>query len=219
MNPIALHKLSYGLYVLTTTVDETPYGCIINTAFQITAKPARIAISCNKENYTHDKIAKSQVFGLTVLSENTDSSLIATFGYKSGKEVDKFSGLSFTNGQHTGVPLLHQSGMATLECKVVKTMEVGSHTVFVGEVIDATVIDKDAREMTYQYYHEVLKGSAPKNAPTYSAPSEEKQSGEQWKCSVCGYVHDNASDTNFEDLPDDWTCPVCGVGKELFEKM
>lgn len=219
MDSQALHKLSYGIYILTTKTEGKPYGCVINTAFQITSQPPRMAVSCNRDNFTHDMIEKSGVFGITVLSEAADSTLIGTFGYKSGKDVDKFSGLSYKDGPHTGVPLLPKAGMTTFECRVVKSMDVGTHTVFIGEICDAVVTEPESREMTYRYYHEVLKASAPKNAPTYIAPKENGETkGEQWKCSVCGYLYDDMGGTAFEDLPEDWVCPICGVGKDMFNK-
>lgn len=222
MNPLALQKLSYGLYILTTSVSEIPFGCIVNSAFQITSQPARMAVSCNRDNFTHDKIVESGIFGITVLPEHTDATIIKSFGYTSGRDKDKFSGVSYTKGRETGVPLLPEVGMTTFECRVIKTIEVGTHTLFIGEIVEADVTQADAREMTYRYYHEVLKGTAPKNAPTYIAESAKEDSPkatERWKCSVCGYVHDNAAEgIRFEDLANSWTCPVCGVGKELFEK-
>lgn len=228
MDKFSLFKLSYGLYVLTTSDEEKPYGCIINTAFQITADPPRLAVSCNKDNFTYDKIVKSGTFGVTVLSEQCDPALIGLFGYKSGREVDKFANLSFSFGKETGVPLLHEQGMTTFECKVVERMDVGTHSVFIGEVLDGVVTKADEKEMTYRYYHEVLKGSAPKNAPTYMAekgPAEPTKAGEIWVCSVCGYVYDSAVGTDeipagtlFENLPDDWSCPICSVSKEMFNK-
>ncbi len=169
MDPLALHKLTYGLYVLSTTVDGNPFGCIINTAFQITATPARIAVSLNRDNLTHEKISASGLFGLTVLAEDCDPSIIGTFGYKSGRDTNKFAGVAGSAGAQTAVPLLTGEGLATFECKVVDQLEVGSHTLFVGEVLDARIVDAEAREMTYRYYHEVLKGAAPKNAPTFIA--------------------------------------------------
>lgn len=229
MDPFALHKLSYGLYLLTTSAEGTPFGCIINTAFQITSKPPQIAVSCNRENFTHDKILSSGFFGVTVLPESTDSSVIGTFGYQSGRDIDKFEYIPYSKGKETGVPLLDIVGMTTMECRVINTVEVGTHTIFIGEVLDAVITQPEAKEMTYRYYHEVLKGAAPKNAPTYIAEepaAEPAAKGELWKCSVCGYIYDSSvgaedvpAGTLFESLPDDWKCPVCGVGKEMFNKQ
>lgn len=222
MNPLVTQKLSYGLYVLTTTIDEKPYGCIVNTAFQITSEPPRMAVSCSRHNFTHEKILQSGVFGITVLPEHTDASFISSFGYRSSSSVDKFSGVSFVRGEKTGVPLLPEVGMTTFECKVVKKMEIGTHTVFIGEIIEAAITQPDAREMTYRYFHTVLKGTAPKNAPTHIPPltGEDPSTTERWKCIVCGYVYDNSAEAiAFEALPNDWSCPVCGLYKEYFKSI
>lgn len=228
MNPAALHNISYGLYVLTTNESDTPYGCIVNTVFQITSQPPRLAVSCNRDNFTHDKILSSESFGVTVLSEACDPSLIGTFGYKSGRDVDKFSELTYSDGEKTGVPLLDEQGMTTFECKLIDSLQVGTHTIFIGEVLDSSVTNTSEREMTYRYYHEVLKGSAPKNAPTYQAEKATKpptSTSEIWVCSICGYVYDSTvgegdapAGTRFADLPNEWVCPICGVGKEMFSR-
>jgi flavin reductase (DIM6/NTAB) family NADH-FMN oxidoreductase RutF/rubredoxin len=225
MNPHALHKLSYGIYVLSAMDQNMAYGCIINTAFQITSKPARIAVSCNRDNFTHQKILASGCFGLTVLSEQCESAVIGVLGYKSGRDTNKFAGLDWVSGPGLGVPLLPKMGMATFECKVVDKLEVGTHTLFIGEIAEAEITNASAAEMTYRFYHQVLKGVAPKNAPTYIESPDLQKSGELWLCPVCGFEYDPAlghedfpPGTAFADLPEDWLCPVCGVDKESFLK-
>ena len=229
MDRHALHKLSYGIYVLTTKVDGTPYGCIINTAFQVTSEPPKIAVSCNRDNFTHDKIVKSGMFAISTLAEDSDAEIIKTFGYKSGRDVDKFAKLPATDGPALGLPLFPTDSVALFECRVTDQLEVGTHTIFIGEVADCSASRPDAREMTYRFYHEIRKGSAPKNAPSYiaedapraAAPaadeSSEKNLAEKWRCTVCGYVHSKG--TPFEELPDDWVCPVCGAPKSKFVKL
>lgn len=216
---------------MSTTVEGEPYGCIINTAFQITAQPARIAVSLNRDNYTHEKISTSGLFGLTVLAEDCAPSIIGTFGYKSGRDTQKFEGVAGGEGVHTAVPLLTGEGMTTFECKVVDQLEVGTHTLFVGEVLDGVIIDPEAREMTYRYYHEVLKGVAPKNAPTFieelAATEPADATGDEVHiCTLCKYEYHKtkgsgtiAAGTSFEDIPGDWVCPICGAGKEKFVKQ
>ncbi len=232
MDKSALHKLSYGIYVLTTKVDETPYGCIINTAFQITAQPPRMAISCNRDNYTHDKIAESGVFAVSALAEDSDASIIRTFGYNSGRDIDKFAHLPATDGSKLGLPLFPVESVATFECRVINQIEVGTHTLFIGEIEDCASHRPDAKEMTYRYYHEIRKGSAPKNAPTFiaeatpvvsteptaqSVTDRNEQPNERWQCSVCGYIYDK--DLPFSELGDGWVCPVCGAAKSAFNKI
>lgn len=215
MNNLALHKLSYGLYVLTTEYDKTPFGCIINTAFQITSSPARIAVSCNKDNFTHDKISASGKFALSVLAEDSPQDIIGTFGYKSGKDINKFETHEYSKGSVLGLPLFCKEAVATFECKVVETLEVGTHTIFVGEVADCNIDRTDADEMTYRYFHDIRKGVAPKNAPTFI--KEESSGNEEWECSLCKYVYDE--DVPFEELDGKWVCPVCGAEKALFNKL
>lgn len=225
MNPHAVHKFSYGIYVLTTINETTPSGCIVNTVFQITSNPARIAVSCNRDNFTHDKIVSSRVFGVTVLSESADSSLIGAFGYKSSRDYNKFENLIWQKGNKTGVPLLPKHGIATFECRVVDQLEVDTHTLFIGEIVESEIIDDLANEMTYRYYHDTRKGVAPRNAPTYIEKDTTMANNEIWVCDLCGYEYDtNKGDgeipagTFFDNIPHDWVCPVCGAGKSMFSK-
>lgn len=214
MDNLALYKLSYGLYVLSTTLDDKPFGCIINTAFQITSKPPQIAVSCNRDNFTHDKIVDSKTFAISVLAEDTPPEIFGTFGYQSGRDIDKFAEHEYILGEALSLPIFPNIAVATFECKLVKKMEVGTHTIFIGEVVDCDISRPDADEMTYRYYHEVRNGVAPKNAPTYI---EKESANESWECSVCGYVYDE-DHPPFEELGDDWVCPVCGATKDLFNK-
>jgi flavin reductase (DIM6/NTAB) family NADH-FMN oxidoreductase RutF/rubredoxin len=219
MDRHALHKLSYGIYILTTEVEGTPFGCIINTAFQITAEPARIAISCNRDNFTNQKIEVSRKFGVSALAEDCDADLIGTFGYKSGKDVDKFVDHPASAGTKLGLPLFPNQSVATFECRVEQKLDVGTHTLFIGQVVGSVITRTSINEMTYRYYHEIRKGVAPKNSPTYISDEilavESVQ--ESYKCSVCGYVYDE--NDPFEEFPDSWVCPICGAKKELFDKQ
>ena len=214
MDNFALHKISYGLYILTTELDNTPYGCIINTAFQITSEPPRIAVSCNKNNFTHNKLLASKKFGLSVLAEDSSQEMIGTFGYKSGKDVDKFRDRAFEYGKELNTPLFPSEAVATFECKIIEILEVDTHTIFIGEVVECKIENPNFNEMTYKYFHETRKGVAPKNAPTYI---KESSKNESWECSLCKYVYNE--DTPFEELPETWVCPVCGATKELFNKL
>ncbi|MCU0858100.1 MAG: flavin reductase family protein [Pontiellaceae bacterium] len=167
--------LSYGLYILTACENGIPFGCIVNVAFQVTASPVKIAVSCSRDNFTHDKIKSCGAFGLTVLSESVDPALIRLFGFKSGRTVDKFEGIRWEKGEKTGVPILPEKGMTVLECRVTNAFDAGTHTLFVGEVENGKITDPSAKEITYRYYHKVLKGIAPKNAPTYTGKAHLKQ--------------------------------------------
>ncbi len=209
MNKEAIYKLSYGVYVIGTLDGERPTGCTANSAMQITSSPATIAVSINKNNYTNSCIKASGRFSISVLPEDVDPSVIGTFGFASGRDKDKFAetGLRMLDS----LPVVWQAA-AGISLKVIDSMETETHTVFLGEVTDADVYS-DGTPMTYAYYHNVVKGKSPKNAPTYRAEEEKK---DVWTCGVCGYVYDGA--TPFEELPESYTCPVCGQPKSVFKK-
>ena len=224
MNISALHKLSYGVYIVSATDNGRPTGCVANSIMQITSSPAIIAVSINHDNFTNKCVASTGKLAVNILSEKTAPSLIGTFGFRSGREADKFGGVSYSN--KSGLPVIDEA-CAYLVCHTVDKLETATHTVFLCEVDDCDVLDNN-EPMTYAYYHKVIKGKAPKNAPTY-IPEEEikkeeaeeetkmaKKENVKWVCSLCGYVYDG--EVPFEELPDDWTCPLCGAPKEVFEK-
>ncbi len=161
----AFRSLSYGLYVVTSRDGDRLNGQIANAVFQVTSKPPQLAVCLNKENLTHDLVAKSGVFAVSVLKEDAPMSFIGLFGFKSGRDVDKLSQVAYQMGK-TGVPFVTDHAVAVVEAKVVKSLDVGTHTLFVGEVADAKVIGK-GDPMTYAYYHQVKGGKSPKRAPTY----------------------------------------------------
>ena len=228
----ALFKISYGLYIVSSGDKEKGNGFISNTFFQVTSDPAKFASCCNKENYTAELIKKSGTFSASVLSTNADPAIISRFGYKSGRDIDKFDGLSIEYGA-TGVPIVLNDCIAYMECKVVETIDVGTHYMFIGELVQAKILDDSLEPITYSYFRKVRKGSAPKNAPTYVDKSKlEKKDPPatygKYKCLVCGYIYDEelgdpensiAPGTKFEDLPENWVCPVCGTEKDDFVKM
>ncbi len=231
MNAEALFRLSYGMYVVSSRRREQPNGQIANTMFQVTAEPPTVAVSINKQNLTHEFIRESGVFSVSVLSQETPLEFIGRFGFKSGRDSAKFDGIVYKAGM-TGVPVVLEYTLAYLEAKVVDRVDVGTHTVFIGKVVAAEVV-ADGEPMTYAYYHAVKRGRAPKTAPTYAGPEtketeREAKQMEKYRCTVCGYVYDPAvgdpdsgiePGTSFGDLPEDWICPVCGVGKDEFEKV
>lgn len=213
MNMSAFWNLSYGIYIVSVFDGERPTGCIANCVMQITAEPSTIAISINHENFTHSCIEKTGKFAISILGESCDPSIIGTFGFKSGKNVNKFDSVQYEI--QDGMPVLSKS-CAFFTCEVINTMETDTHTVFLGKVVEADVLLKDA-PMTYAYYHKVIKGKSPKNAPTYIATEKESvQQNDKYVCSVCGYVYDG--EIPFKDLPEEYTCPICGQPKSVFEK-
>jgi flavin reductase (DIM6/NTAB) family NADH-FMN oxidoreductase RutF/rubredoxin len=242
----AFYMVSYGLYVVSSMKDGKPNGQIANTVFQITPDPPTIAVSINRENLTWEYIKSSCVFTVWVLSIETPMTFIGTFGFKSGRDINKFEKCEFRAGKQTGAPIVLDYTLSFLEAKVVNSVDVGSHTIFIGEVVDCAVL-AEGEPMTYAYYHQVKKGKTPERAATYikqetkqgdaepdragpekageAGPAGEGSSMKKYICSVCGYIYDPAKGdpdsgvapgTAFEDLPDDWVCPVCGVGKDQF---
>jgi flavin reductase (DIM6/NTAB) family NADH-FMN oxidoreductase RutF/rubredoxin len=233
MNPKVLHKISYGLYVVCSKNKDKINGQIANAIFQVTANPQTIAVSINKENLTHEFIEKSKVFSVSILSENTSMKFIGTFGFKSGREIDKFIDIKYKLGK-TKTPIILENSLAYFEAKLTDKIDVGTHTIFVGTVEDGEILSND-NPMTYEFYHKVKGGYSPKTAPTYNSEVDkklEKNMGEEkmdkYVCEVCGYVYDPKigdpdnkikPGTKFEDLPDDWVCPICGASKEAFHKV
>jgi len=162
----ALFKISYGLYIVSSGDKNRGNGFISNTVFQVTSEPARFAACCNKNNFTAEIIQKFGAFSVSVLNINASPAIFGTFGYKSGKDFDKMVGKTIKYGD-TDVPVVLDECISYIECKVVQTVDVGTHLMFIGELVHAEILDDTKEPMTYLYYRQVKKGVAPKNAPTY----------------------------------------------------
>ena len=226
MNTKALYKLGYGLYVVSSIKGNKINGQIANTVFQITSEPPTIAVSINKTNLTHDFIKESKVLTVSVLSQDTPLSFIGRFGFRSGRDIDKFEGINYKKGE-TQAPLLIDNTLAYLEARVTQEVDVGSHTIFIAKLVGADIL-KEGEPMTYAYYHLVKRGSTPKTAPSYVEEKKGVPKMAKYRCTVCGYIYDPelgdpdggiAPGTPFEEIPDDWVCPVCGAAKSDFEKL
>ncbi len=224
INYEALFKVSYGLYVVCSGSKAKGNGYISNTVFQVTSDPPRFATCCNKDNHTAGIIETSGVFSVSVLKQDAGAGTIGTFGYKSGKDEDKLGGMNVRYGE-TGVPIVLDDAIAFLEFRVEETIDVGTHLMFIGALVNAEVLDEAADPLTYLHYRKVKKGVAPKNAPTYIDKSklEKKAGGEvfaKYECPACSYIYDDEKEEiKFDDLPDDWVCPVCGEDKSEFIKL
>lgn len=165
MNKNAFWKLSYGVYVISTWDNGRATGCTANSAMQITSDPATIAISINHDNYTNQCIQNSGKFAISILGEHSAPSIIGTFGFKSGRDNNKFDEVEQVI---KGFMPVVADACAYIVCDVIDKMETDTHTVFLGKVVDADFLKEDDA-MTYAYYHNVIKGKSPKNAPTYIA--------------------------------------------------
>jgi flavin reductase (DIM6/NTAB) family NADH-FMN oxidoreductase RutF len=217
----AFYKISYGLYIVCSGDKIKGNGFISNTVFQVTSDPPRFAACCNKNNFTSEFISKNSAFSVSVLNKDCSPDIIGRFGYRSGRDFDKLSGLSVKYGL-TGVPIVLNECIASLECRLEQTVDTGTHLIFIGVVEAAEIIDDTYEPLTYLYYRQTRHGVAPKNAPTYIDPEKLKKSGpvaglKKFRCNVCGYIYDEMVEgKKFSDLPDDWVCPVCGSEKSEF---
>lgn len=205
MDQKVMYTLSYGLFVLSARRGEKDNGCITNTAIQVTSEPNRIAIAVNKANYTHDMVKETGKFTLSVLSEEAKFELFQRFGFQSGRDVDKLADFQEHIARDgNGVIYVTQGTNAWLSCQVVSTMDLGTHTLFVADVLDGGVLSQ-APSATYSYYQSHIK-------PKPAAPATES-SKKRWVCTVCGYVYEG------EELPTDFICPLCKHPASDFELL
>lgn len=202
MNNNALYKISYGLFILTAKNQEKINGCVINTAIQVTSSPVRIAVTVNKDNFTHDLIKNSGIFNVSVLDVSAAFDLFKRFGFRSGKTADKFSGFEDFGYSSNGLPYLTKYACAFISGRVVDSVDLGTHTMFIADVSDGEILS-DKEPMTYAYYHSSVKTQASSD----SAPKK------GWKCKICGYVYEH------EEMADDFVCPICKHGASDFEKL
>ena len=198
----AMYKISYGLFMLTTTDGEKQNGCIVNTVSMLTDNPKRIVVFVNKANYSEELLRKTGIFNVSVLTESAPFELFKQFGFVSGRDKDKFEGGMYERSEN-GLYYLPKHANAVLSGKVVDYYDYGTHTLFVAEVTEAKVLN-DEKSVTYEYYQANIK-QKPQVAPT---PAQ----GEKWICKICGYVHEG-------ELPDDFICPWCKHPASDFERM
>ncbi|MCF8235332.1 MAG: rubredoxin [Bacteroidales bacterium] len=230
-------KITYGLYILSSKNKEGKLnGHISNTVLQVTAGPPKFLVASHKDNLTSDYIIESGVFAVSVIQQDVDLKYMGPWGFQSGKEIEKFTDeVNYRIGK-TGAPIVLDKTVSYLECKVLETKDVGTHLLFIGEVVEAGNLQEDKKPLTYAYYRDVIKGISPEHSPTYieekKVEEQQKQQLEQshkkYQCVICGYIYDPAEGdpdggiapgTPFEEIPDDWQCPVCGVSKSDFNPM
>jgi len=226
MDPNALHNIGYGMYIVSSSKGNLPNGQIANTVFQITSEPVTIAISINKKNLTHEYIESSGRFSVSILGQDTSLSFIGKFGFKSGRTEDKFKDIKFIK-LDSGCPVVTDNALCYLEAEVIEKFDCLTHTLFLGRLTDSKVLNT-GRPMTYDYYHQVKRGTTPETAPTFIKSESavmKKQAGQKYICTVCNYVYDPEigdpdggiqPGTKFEDIPNSWVCPVCGAKKSEF---
>jgi len=214
MDRTTLFKLSSGLYIIGTKDNEKFAGCVVNTVVQTTAHPVTLSVCIHKDNYTNACIKKTKEFAVSILSEQIKENTIGVFGFSSSLEKDKFSEVPY-GLTPSGMPYVKEGVTGFIQCKVINFVDCYTHTIFIAEVQEAENTSEE-KPMTYEYYHKVIKGKAPKNAPTYIEETQKpEKTGGLYKCSICGYEF-TGSKEEFEKLPDDYKCPICTVAKSLF---
>ncbi len=205
MDKKAMYKLSYGLFVLTARDGEKDNGCIINTAIQAASEPNQLSICVNKANYTHDMIERTGKFTVSVLSEQADFKLFKHFGFQSGRDVDKFTNFTGCARGADGLYYITEGTNAYISVTVDKTVDLGSHTMFIGEITDMAVLS-DTPSTTYEYYQNHIK-------PKPQAVGKTDEGQTVWRCRICGYEYVG------EEIPDDFICPICKHPASDFEKI
>ncbi|MCR4716146.1 MAG: flavin reductase [Lachnospiraceae bacterium] len=205
MNQKAMYNMSYGLFVVTSNLNGKDNGCITNTAIQVTTEPAKITVTIDKRNYTHDMVMESKILTVSILSEAANFDLIKHFGFQSGRDVDKFADYQKCKKASNNTMIITEGTNAYISGNVVETVDLGSHTMFVVEVTDMDVLS-DSPSATYSYYHEHIK-------PKPEAVGQTSDGQTIWRCTVCGYEYVG------EELPDDFICPVCKKPASYFEKV
>lgn len=225
MNPKALQKIGYGMYVIGSRKEDKLNAQIANTVFQITSEPPTVAVSINKKNLTHEYIESSKVFSAAILCQSTPLSFIGRFGFKSGREINKLEGVNLKVGE-TGAPVVLENATSYIEARVLKQLDMGTHSIFVGEVVAGEILTEEPC-MTYEYYHLIKRGTTPATAPSYVAP-EKKAPAARYQCLACGYIYDPARGdpengvnpgTPFEQMSESWVCPVCGAARSQFDRI
>lgn len=198
INPTALFKIGYGLYIISAKDGDKDNACIVNTVTQLTDKKLRVAVTINKANLTHDMVKNTGLMNVMCLTEETPFEIFEYFGFQSGRDTEKFVTPNL-NRSENGLVAIENYSNAYISLKVENEVDLDSHTLFICEVTEAKVLS-DKPTMTYAYYHANVK---PKPA--------KKSKG--WVCTICGYVYEG------EELPDDFICPLCKHGVDAFEKL
>lgn len=196
-----MNKLTYGLFILTAKNGSKDNGCIINTVTQVTSEPNRISIAVNKSNYTHNMIAETGEFNVSVLTENSKFETYKHWGFQSGKDADKLEAISFKRSEN-GIIYIADETNAYISAKVISSVDLGTHTLFIADVTASEVLSDD-KSVTYDYYHNNIKSKSPK--------TDNKKKG--FICTVCGYIYEG------DTLPDDFICPWCKHPASDFEPI
>ncbi|HIS53888.1 TPA: flavin reductase [Candidatus Galligastranaerophilus gallistercoris] len=209
LNKNVLWDFTYGVYVVSSFDGDKPTGCIANSVAQVTN--TKIMVSINHSNHTNSVIKKDGYFSVSILSEKSDPNIISVFGFTSGADTDKFQKIKYETKNN--LPVVYDS-IGYIILKTTDVIELDTHSVFIGEIMDGDIL-RDGVPMTYKYYHDVIKGRAPKSAPTYIEEEVKPQTGVQYRCKICGYIYNG----DITKEPPNYVCPVCKQPKSVFERI
>lgn len=198
----ALFKIGYGLYVVTSNDGVKDNGLIVNTVMQVTSSPEQIAVVINKSNYSHGVIKESGKMNVNCLSIDAPFKVFEAFGFKSGRDTNKFKDCTPLRSEN-GLVYLPRYINAYISLSVEQYVDLGTHGMFICK-IDEAVSLSSAESMTYSYYHANVK---PK--PEAKVKTDKKR----YVCTVCGFIYEG------EELPPDYVCPICKHGAEVFEEI
>lgn len=208
MDKKAMYKIGYGLYLVTTHINDVDNGCIVNSVTQVTSEPQCIQVTLLKSDYTCELIQKSKKLNLSIFDESVPFEYFMLFGMKSGRTTNKFDGFSDVARSQNGIYYSTSHTNALICANVINEIDFGTHIMFICDIEDMMVFNSNP-SVTYAYYQAHIKP-----APKPVAPNSEK-----WVCTICGYVYDNAVEKiPFEQLPETWVCPLCNHPKSVFEK-
>ncbi len=225
----AFHCLSYGIYIVASQSGAKRAGCVVNTFQQITSSPLQVSIALNKDNETNKVISESKRFTAVCLTQEASMELIGAFGFHSSSDRDKLAECKIMYDE-AGIPYISDLGVAArFSVRVVEVVDVGTHTLFIGEVEESEKLSA-IEPMTYAFYHQVKGGKTPPKASSYlgdevstemALPAEEpkrdnaavQQTKPIWRCSVCGH------EEYLDKLPSDYACPICGVDSKKFRQV
>ena len=200
MDTKALQKIQYGLFVLSASDSGKDNACIVNTVVQVTSSPMCIAVTVNKQNLTHDMIAATNKFNVSVIDVTAPFAIFERFGFQSGRDADKFAGFDGAVRTGNGLMRLTDHACAFISGWVISSVDLGTHTMFIARVADCEVLSAE-EAMTYNYYHANVK------------PKPEPSARKGFRCTICGSIYEG------EELPPDFVCPLCKHGAEDFERI
>ena len=197
VNQDALFKISYGLYVITCKSGKKDNGIIVNTVTQVTNTPNRIAVIINKESFSHKIIKNTKVMNINCLTEQTPFSMIENFGFKSGRNYDKFQNIEYTHSKN-GIIVLKEFTNAFISLETENYIDIDTHGMFICKITESEIIS-NKKSLTYSYYQDNIK------------PKVKAKKG--FVCKICGYIYEG------DTLPEDYICPLCKHPASDFEKI